>query len=224
MEILIIVSILILTMFFYLFVIKKNKDKEKEIEKEFLKEEEKTNSLVFNKNQEESENKKTEKEEELKEENSVLKTVTEKIEEPIEKNEREEYFTEKVEEVVEKIEEVLPEVHIRPTCTEFNIENSATELRMDIEDIEDFIFDIIDQIEDSMVDIYHFTENEDYKELKKKIHSLKGSATNLRINCISEVLIELDQYLLAGDIRKQKVELYLLDLEFYFEKLKENFN
>lgn len=120
--------------------------------------------------------------------------------------------------------EITQEIfHIRKEYPEFDIEVSAEELRMEVEEIEEFINEFIEQLDDRINELYKLYEQEKWEELERLIHLLKGSATNLRISGIADILIEFNTYLRSENIEKEQVKFLIDDLEYYFDKLKMNF-
>ena len=73
------------------------------------------------------------------------------------------------------------------------LQKASNELGINLEDLEDWYEQLIDQIKSEKSTIYKYIKKEDYENLHKSYHKLKGAALNLRLSQIALILKKLDE-------------------------------
>jgi len=89
-------------------------------------------------------------------------------------------------------------------------------------DADDFVLELIEQIDDHIPKIEAAIGADDFENVERLTHSLKGSATNLGTGGVADQLIEFNTYCKSGK-NKEKVENYLASLKTCQAKLKKQF-
>lgn len=154
----------------------------------------------------------------------VVPKKEEKITAPVEKTVRkppEEIKTVKEETVpAEKKEEKIYDL---PTC-EYPEFNYSRLLKMGLSKDEaiEFIKELIPQIKTQLPLIKEAMEKEDFHNMERLTHSLKGSSTTVGTGGVSDLLVEFNTYLKTGkDI--PVAEVYFTHLNRYTEELEKQF-
>jgi len=86
-------------------------------------------------------------------------------------------------------------------------------------DADDFVLELIGQIDEFIPQIEAAIESRDYKQVERLSHSLKGSATNLGTGGVADQLIDFNTYCKKGE-DKETIVNYLNSLKTYQAKLK----
>lgn len=118
----------------------------------------------------------------------------------------------------EKPQTVVP----RKEYPNFNINKLKDELGLDDESARMFIDEFIKQADEVIEEIKKDLAKKDTSRLESLTHTLKGSATNLRISGVADVLVDFNTYLKSND-DIEEIELFMKDLEYYLDKLKKQF-
>jgi len=90
------------------------------------------------------------------------------------------------------------------------------------EDADSFVLELIGQIDDHIPQIEAAIEADDFENVERLTHSLKGSATNLGTGGVADQLIEFNTYC-KSEKEKEALKSYLSSLKAYLEKLKKQF-
>jgi len=111
-----------------------------------------------------------------------------------------------------------------PNCTyPLFTHERLIEMGLSDDEAEEFVQELIPQLEAQIPLIEEAYKNEDFHQMERLTHSIKGSATNLGTGGISDLLVESNTYLKTGtDIDIAKV--YLDSLKHYTQTLKEQYN
>ncbi len=96
------------------------------------------------------------------------------------------------------------------------------EMGLSEEESREFVQELIPQLEMQIPIIEKELENEDYHQMERLTHSLKGSATNLGSGGVSDLLVECNTYLKSGT-DKEIVQVYLESLKHYTQELKKEY-
>ncbi len=80
---------------------------------------------------------------------------------------------------------------VKPIHFDFRVEEAANELSLPTELIEEFIHDFIKQAHEETEKMLKAYEEGDLETIQKIGHLLKGTASNLRINPLSDTLYEI---------------------------------
>ena len=116
-----------------------------------------------------------------------------------------------------KIPKVAPE-KVYP-----NFDNSRLlSMGLSQEDADSFVLELIGQIDDHIPQIEAAIEADDFENVERLTHSLKGSATNLGTGGVADQLIEFNTYC-KSEKEKEALKSYLSSLKAYLEKLKKQF-
>ena len=91
------------------------------------------------------------------------------------------------------------------------------------EDADQFVGELIEQVDTQIPLIQTAIENDDYKNLERLTHSIKGSSTNLGTGGIADLLIDFNTYCKKGK-DKEIINLYFGYLEKYLAVLKNQFS
>ena len=90
------------------------------------------------------------------------------------------------------------------------------------DEAQEFVQELIPQLEAQIPLIEEAYKKEDFHQMERLTHSIKGSATNLGTGGISDLLVECNTYLKTGtDIDIAKV--YFDSLKHYTQTLKEQY-
>jgi len=122
-------------------------------------------------------------------------------------------FTEELEEHKNKI--YKKEIFV--DCPKFDINKSSLELRLPVSIIKEFLEEFLIQMKEELPLIKIANETKNVEKLELVIHKLKGAATNLRIDGISKVLINFNNFLQTYE--QNKVEEYIGELEYCYNNL-----
>ena len=96
------------------------------------------------------------------------------------------------------------------------------EMGLSDEEAKEFVEELIPQLEIQIPLVEEAFKKEDFHQMERLTHSIKGSATNLGTGGISDLLVECNTYLKTGtDIDIAKV--YLDSLKHYTQTLKEQY-
>jgi len=96
------------------------------------------------------------------------------------------------------------------------------EMGLSDEEANEFVQELITQLEIQIPLIEEAFKKEDFHQMERLTHSIKGSATNLGTGGVSDLLVECNTYLKTGtdsDIAK----VYLDSLKHYTQTLKEQY-
>jgi HPt (histidine-containing phosphotransfer) domain-containing protein len=203
MEILLLISFIILVLF--IFIYKRQKDKTKIINEETNITKDFENEIESSENLEEIQ----EKTSNINQNNNEQITIKEK--EIIKENE---IISKKEETVIIETKEMKNDKYGKYDTT-----RAINELGLSEEDLEEFLEDLILQIEEEMELFEKHIEEENYKLLKSDIHKVKGSCTNLGEGGIAQLLIEFDKYLSTNENNKEKILNFYKDFQTCYEKL-----
>ena len=94
----------------------------------------------------------------------------------------------------------------------YNLSNVADILKLDIFDLSDIIDEFYLDLENTISLIEESMKEKNFDLLKKQLHDLKGSASNLRFEKSVQILIDMEKY--AEDKEMGKIDI---------EKLKDTF-
>ena len=92
----------------------------------------------------------------------------------------------------EKVEEAVADDYDYPT---FDNTRTMEEFGLSKEEADDFIVDLIQQIEDEMTSLIAAVKSNDSKQIEDISHMIKGSATNLGTGGVADVLIDFNTYM-----------------------------
>ena len=142
----------------------------------------------------------------------------------IEKNTTLKVQKQKVEEPPKAAPKEIPkETKKLPNCT-YPLFTHVRLIEMGLSDEEanEFVQELIPQLEIQIPLIEEAFQKEDFHQMERLTHSIKGSTTNLGTGGVSDLLIECNTYLKTGtdsDIAK----VYLDSLKHYTQTLKEQY-
>ncbi|UFH60285.1 Hpt domain-containing protein [Sulfurovum mangrovi] len=125
--------------------------------------------------------------------------------------------------VKEEAEEEVPEKEL-PACNYPPFDHSRTveSLGLSDEDAKEFVGELISQLDSHLPLIAKEVEAGNFHALEQLTHSVKGSATNLGIGGVADLLTDFNTYLKEGkDV--DVVKSYYACLETYTQKLKEQY-
>lgn len=125
---------------------------------------------------------------------------------------------------IEKSGSALSVEHALPPCDYpvFDHTRSVENLGLSEEEAKEFVCELFSQIETQLPLIKEGVETEDFMQLEKLTHSIKGSASNLGTGGVSDLLADFNTYLQDGtDIGI--INNYFSSLETYTQKLKEQY-
>lgn len=110
-----------------------------------------------------------------------------------------------------------------PTCNyPLFTHERLIEMGLSAEEAKEFVQELIPQLEIQIPLIEEAFKKEDFHQMERLTHNIKGSATNLGTGGISDLLVECNTYLKTGtdsDITK----VYLDSLKHYTQTLKEQY-
>lgn len=96
------------------------------------------------------------------------------------------------------------------------------EMGLSDEEAQDFVQELIPQLEAQIPLIEEAYENKDFHQMERLTHSIKGSTTNLGTGGVSDLLVECNTYLKTGsDIDIART--YIDSLKHYTQTLKEQY-
>jgi len=148
------------------------------------------------------------------EENEV---VEETLEVPVEHPVEVEVEVEEEEPTPELVESTLPYEY-----TVFDNARTMEEFGLSKEEADEFIVELITQVEDEMPALEAAVEAHDAKQIEDISHMVKGSATNLGTGGIADVLIDFNTYM-KSDNDPAVVAGHMLNLRRALKELKEQF-
>ncbi|MEA3456339.1 MAG: Hpt domain-containing protein, partial [Campylobacterota bacterium] len=90
------------------------------------------------------------------------------------------------------------------------------------EDANTFVHELIGQVDDHIPQIEAAIVSEDYEQIERLTHSIKGSATNLGTGGIADVMVDFNTYCKSGT-DERVIMAHLNNLKAYQEKLKSQF-
>ena len=162
------------------------------------------------------------------------------VEEPVQEVELEESVEETLEVTVEPeqpvIEELELEVEEEPAVEELEVEpeedtynyqvfdNARTmeEFGLSKEEADDFIVDLIQQIDDEMPGLEDAVSANDNQKIEDISHMVKGSATNLGTGGVADVLVDFNTYM-KTDSDPSVIAGHMRNLRRALKELKEQF-
>ncbi len=124
-----------------------------------------------------------------------------------------------LEEAPPTVEEVVPDDYDYPA---FDNTRTMEEFGLSKEEADDFIVDLIQQIEDEMPSLITAVETGDSKQIEDISHMIKGSATNLGTGGVADVLIEFNTYM-KTDNDPKVIAKHMRHLDRALKELKEQF-
>jgi len=88
-----------------------------------------------------------------------------------------------------------------PTLKSYPPFNHKRLLEMGLEEAEaqEFVHDLIQQIHTQLPQIQEALKASDFTAMERLTHSIKGSATNIGVGGVSDLLVEYNTYLKSGD-------------------------
>ena len=105
--------------------------------------------------------------------------------------EREEKAKAALQESTAQMREPISLENVKPIHFDFQLEEAANDLSLPVELIEEFVNDFISQAHEETEKMLQAYERGDLETVQKIGHLLKGTASNLRINPLSETLYEI---------------------------------
>jgi len=136
---------------------------------------------------------------EIHEEKPIDESIKEELEKALEspsellEEEQEEIeisFEDDLDEIIQILN--LPPKEFNETIVE-ELNKASEELGIPYEDLEEWYYQLLDQIKDEKKPIYKYIQNSDYTSLHESYHKLKGAALNLRLSKIALILKKLDE-------------------------------
>ena len=100
-----------------------------------------------------------------------------------------------------------------------DLQQAATDFEMDIDTIKELYDELISQIETSKEAFYKAIKAQDYEEMHKISHSLKGASLNLRISNLAIILKTIDEKS-KENISFDKLEFLVNNFYEFVEKVK----
>ena len=111
-----------------------------------------------------------------------------------------------------------------PECNYPEFDHSRLiEMGLGESDAQEFVGDLINQIEEQIPKIDNAIETEDIENLERLTHSIKGSSTNIGVGGVADLLVEFNTYTKTKsniDVIKE----YFKQLKVYLEKLKKQYS
>ena len=116
-----------------------------------------------------------------------------------------------------------PIVKELPKCNYPNFTHSRLlEMGLSDEEAKEFVLELIPQIKKQIVQIKEAFIKQDFHQMERLTHSIKGSATNLGKGGVSDLLVECNTYLKTGkDI--DIVKTYFKYLVYYTKELEKQY-
>ncbi len=96
------------------------------------------------------------------------------------------------------------------------------EMGLSDEEANEFVHELIPQLEIQTPLIEEAFKKEDFHQMERLTHSIKGSATNLGTGGVSDLLVECNTYLKTGT-DKDIAKVYLDSLKHYTKTLKDQY-
>jgi HPt (histidine-containing phosphotransfer) domain-containing protein len=96
---------------------------------------------------------------------------------------------------------------VKPIHFDFQLEAAANDLSLPVELIEEFVHDFIEQCHEETKKMLQAYEDGDLETIQKIGHLLKGAASNLRINALSDTLYDI-QFCEDSDKLEDYIERY----------------
>ncbi len=90
------------------------------------------------------------------------------------------------------------------------------------EDAQEFVGELISQIETQLPSIKEAMDIADFQSMEQLTHSIKGSATNIGVGGVSDLLVDFNTYLKSGK-ELAIIETYLNHLNHYHQELKRQY-
>ncbi|MDQ7084974.1 MAG: hypothetical protein Q9M36_08585 [Sulfurovum sp.] len=144
-----------------------------------------------------------------------------------EKNEKrkEKYRKENEDKIVEEKPIEVEESINLPLCTYSKFNHSRLlEMGLDEEEAENFVKELIPQLEKQIPDIEAVSKSANYVQLRKLIHANKGASNNLGTGGISDLLNEYDDYLRSlEEMEPEIIDAYTQYFVHYTKELKQHY-
>jgi len=123
------------------------------------------------------------------------------------------------------IEEIAESPKDLPQC-EYAPFSHARLLEMGLgeEEAEEFVQELIPEIENKLPSIKTLIESKKHEELERVIHGIKGASNNVGTGGVSELLSEFNTYIRSADIDSEILESYLAHLIKYTDALKKQYS
>ena len=116
----------------------------------------------------------------------------------------------------------IPAIEL-PCCTYPKFSHvRLVDMGLSDEESKEFIHELIPQLETHITLIEKALTIQDFHQIERLTHGLKGSATNLGTGGIADLLVEINTYLKSG-IDMDIVTTYLEYLKYYTQELKEQY-
>jgi len=124
---------------------------------------------------------------------------------------------------------IKPEVKTKPSvelpeCNYPQFDHSRLlEMGLGENDAQEFVGDLINQIEDQLPKINDAIEDKNVENIERLTHSIKGSSTNIGVGGVADLLVEFNTYTKTKsniDVIKE----YFKQLKVYLEKLKKQYS
>ncbi|MDM5271750.1 Hpt domain-containing protein [Sulfurovum sp. zt1-1] len=124
----------------------------------------------------------------------------------------------------EKVEIEVTVAEELPPCDypPFDHTRTVESLGLSEEEAKEFVCELVTQIDTHIPLIKKELETENFHQLEKLTHSIKGSATNLGTGGVSDLLVDFNTYLKTGTDMKI-VQHYCSSLENYAQQLKDQY-
>ena len=114
--------------------------------------------------------------------------------------------------------ESIPEI---PEYPEFS-HSRLLEMGLSDEEAREFVDELITQIENQIPLIQAAIDANDFHQMERMTHSIKGSSTNIGTGGVADLLVDYNTYLKTGhDLPLAKA--YLENLKIYLAKLQEQY-
>ena len=111
-----------------------------------------------------------------------------------------------------------------PACDypPFNHSRMITVLGLSEEDAQEFVTDLIAQIEETIPLIQEDLDTNNFESMERNTHSIKGSATNLGTGSVADLLVEFNTYLKTSK-DKEIAQHYFDHLKKYAKSLQQQY-
>ena len=121
--------------------------------------------------------------------------------------------------------EVPPEPIVEDTYDYATFDNTRTmeEFGLSREEANDFILDLITQVEEELVKLEAAVEAHDTKKIEDISHMIKGSATNLGTGGIADVLVDFNTYMKSAS-EPEVIASHMRNLHRAYDELKTQFS
>jgi len=111
-----------------------------------------------------------------------------------------------------------------PECNYPEFDHSRLiEMGLGESDAQEFVGDLINQIEDQLPKIDDAIEAKDIENLERLTHSIKGSSTNIGVGGVADLLVEFNTYTKSKS-NMDVIKEYFKQLKVYLEKLKKQYS